>query len=301
MKKIHVGFLMSYDYEKLKLSLPPVYKDADAIFIATDIKQRTWAGNTFEISADFYEWLERFDTDKKIIFYKDDFYIPELTALQNDTRERYMLSLKMGIGNWLIQVDSDEIFINFSAFITDLRKYDSYLDSPHKHPIQIAGFSIIVYKYLEDGLLYVDEPTKVQLATNYPNYKVARKTDERVIYTRHTLLHECLSRSEEELRFKLDNWGHNVDVNEGFLDKWIRVNKDNYKTIRDVYYMEPERWKKLGFFESKDLDEIKELITEKPNLNMSKLYLLSKNFGQWFKHLKLFNWNKKHDFESYFN
>lgn len=159
-----------------------------------------------------------------------------------------MLFLKRGIGNWWIQVDLDEIFIDFSAFITDLRKCDSYLDSPHKHPIQIAGFSIIVYKYLDDGLLYVDEPTKVQLATNYPNYKVARKTDERVIYTRHALLHGCLSRSEEELHFKLDNWSHNVDINEGFLEKWKRVNKNNYKTIRDVYYMEPERWKKFGFF-----------------------------------------------------
>jgi hypothetical protein len=46
--------------------------------------------------------------------------------------------------------------------------------------------------------------------------------------------------------------------------------------------------KNLVFFGSKDLEEIKELITEKPNLNMSKSYLLSKNFGQWFKHLKLF-------------
>ena len=46
MKKIHVGFLLSYDYEKLKLSLPPVYKYSDAIFIAMDINNKTWSGNT---------------------------------------------------------------------------------------------------------------------------------------------------------------------------------------------------------------------------------------------------------------
>ena len=34
MKKIQVGFLLSYDYEKLKNSIPPVYNSADAIFIA---------------------------------------------------------------------------------------------------------------------------------------------------------------------------------------------------------------------------------------------------------------------------
>jgi hypothetical protein len=38
MKNIHVGFLLSYDYEKLKMSIPPVYKSADRIFIAMDEK-----------------------------------------------------------------------------------------------------------------------------------------------------------------------------------------------------------------------------------------------------------------------
>ena len=122
MKKIQVGFLMSYDYEKLKYSIPPVYKEADTIYLALDNKQRTWKGNRFEIDKDFFTWIETFDTAKKIKIYRNNFYIPELSTLQNDTRERYLLAKEMGIGNWLIQVDADEIFIDFKGFVNTLKK-----------------------------------------------------------------------------------------------------------------------------------------------------------------------------------
>src|SRR5690606_7853070 len=131
---------------KLKLSLPPVYKYSDAIFIAMDINNKTWSGNTFEIDDSFFKWLEAFDVDHKITIYKDDFCIKELNAIQNDTRERYVLSQKMGIGNWLVQVDADELFIDFEKFVKTLRKYDHYLEHPKKQPIQIAGFLINIYK-----------------------------------------------------------------------------------------------------------------------------------------------------------
>lgn len=140
MKKIHVGFLLSYDYEKLKLSIPPVYNAADKIFIAEDSNKKTWSGNEFVVDESFYEWLKEFDVDNKIEFYRDDFYIPELTAIQNDTRERHLLSMKMGIGNWLIQIDSDEYFIDFDSFIANLRKYDHYLDNPKKIKFNLLAF-----------------------------------------------------------------------------------------------------------------------------------------------------------------
>lgn len=300
MKQIVVGFLMSYDYEKLKLSIPPVYKEADKIYIALDHKQRTWKGEHFDVNPDFFDWLTNFDVDNKIEIYRDNFYIPELTTIQNDTRERHLLSLKMGIGNWLVQVDADEIFIDFKQFVSTLRQYDSYLDNPKSKPIQIAGFLINIYKYLEEGLLYVDEPTKVMLATNYPNYKNARNNKERVIYTNNVLLHECLSRSEEDLKFKLKNWGHSHQINDAFFDKWKRANKDNYQELKNVFYLDPTIWKSLDYFPSQDLKDIKKEVEKNEKLQPSKSFLRKKNFGQWFKFLKVFK-RSKINFESYFN
>lgn len=285
MKKIHVGFLLSYDYDLLKLSIPPVYKTADKIFLAVDMELRTWKGQKFTIEKEFYSWLREFDIDNKIEIYEDDFYKSELSTLENDTRERTMLSQKMGIGNWLIQVDSDEYFIDFEKFVEDLRKYDSYLDNPENNKIQIFAFWLIIYKYTENGILYIDKPQKSVFATNYPNYKNARRTNERVIYFDSLVLHESVARSEEQLRFKLENWSHNLDVNKDFLNKWIAVNENNFQEMTDFYYIEPERWKKLSYFPTNNIQEIKHIVSNTKSLHISKTFILLKNIGQWFKFL----------------
>ncbi len=285
MKKIHVGFLLSYDYELLKFSLPPVYDAADRIFIARDKESRTWKGQEFNVDPEFYVWLKEFDTQNKIEIYEDDFYLPELSTIQNETRERTMLSEKMGIRNWLIQIDSDEYFIDFKKFVTDLRQYDAYLDNPDKHKIQIFAFWAIIFKYTEHGILYIDEPQKAAFATNYPNYKCGRRTNERIIYINSIVLHESVARTEAQLRFKLENWGHNVDVHKDFLNKWISVDETNYKTMTDFYYIEPERWKTLNYFPTKKIDEIKHFVSTSNNIKITKTFLMMKNFGQWFKFL----------------
>lgn len=285
MKKIHVGFLLSYDYELLKLSIPPVYKAADKIFLAHDKDFRTWNGKNFNVNPDFFSWIKDFDIDNKIEIYQDNFYLPELSTLENDTRERTMLSQKMGIGNWLIQVDSDEYFIDFEKFVRDLRKYDHFLNNPEKNKIQIAAFWLIIYKYTKNGILYIDKPQKSVFATNYPNYKNARRTNERVIYLDSLVLHESVARNEDDLRFKLENWGHNKDVNKDFLNKWISVNENNYQEMTNFYYIEPERWKKLSYFPTNKIQEIENIVANSESLKISKSFILFKNFGQWFNFL----------------
>lgn len=298
MKKIQVGFLMSYDYELLKKSIPPVYEHADTIFLALDHKKRTWSGNLFEIDDSFYQWLKEIDVQNKIVIYEDDFYVPSITGMQNDTRERHMLANKMGLGNWIIQVDSDEIFIDFPKFIKKLREYDSYLVNPEKHPIQFAGFHINVYKYLEEGMLFINKPTKLLLATNYPNYRYAKNTKSRIVYDDTYILHEGLARTEEELLLKLDNWSHKHDVNPNFLEKWRMANKDNYQNIKDVFYLDAHIWPELGYFPTSDLNEIKKMVYSDPKMAVSKFKLWKKNFGQWFKHLFK---KTRNDFEPYFD
>jgi hypothetical protein len=199
MIKIQVGFLVSYDYELLKNAIPKVYKESDTIFLAIDKNKKTWNGEDFSIEDAFFTWLTVIDIDKKIEIYEDHFYQSDLSTMECEVRERKLLSEKMGIGNWLIQLDADEYFIDFSGFVKDIRRYDSYLSNPSKTPIQISAYLVNIYKFVGDGFLYVNEPTRCLVATNFANYKVGRNTRKRIIYTKNLILHETLSRSEKDL------------------------------------------------------------------------------------------------------
>ena len=68
------------------------------------------------------------------------------------------------------------------------------------------------------------------------------------------------------------------------MEKWLAVNENNYSEFKNFYYIEPDRWKKLGYLNSKDFNEIMHIAENDKNFNISKIFLFFKNFGQWFKH-----------------
>ena len=188
----------------------------------------------------------------------------------------------MGIGNWLIQLDADEYFLNFKEFTTFLKNNNKYVKPSYKKEIQISAYLVNIYKFVEDGFLYVDEPTRCLTATNKPNYKVGRNTRKRIIYTNNLILHETLSRSEEELEMKLKNWGHKNELNSQFLAKWKIASKENFMDLKDVFYIEPEKWKSLNYVVGKNINEVSKNFNSKSFLP-SPFYIWKKNFGQWFK------------------
>jgi hypothetical protein len=284
MGKIQVGFLISYDYILLKNALPQVYDYSDSIFLAIDKHRKTWNGANFTIDNSFFDWIKEIDVANKIEIYEDQFYIENLTTMECEVRERKMLSEKMGIGNWLIQLDADEYFINFKEFTKFLKKNNNYIKPSYKKEIQISAYLVNIYKFVEDGFLYVNEPTRCLTATNRPNYKVGRNTRKRIIYTSNLILHETLSRSEEELEMKLKNWGHKNELNSQFLVKWKSASKENYMDLKDVFYIEPEKWKSLNYVLGKNINEVSKNFSSKSFLP-SPFYIWKKNFGQWFKFL----------------
>lgn len=284
MKKIQVGFLLSYDYELLKNAIPPIYDSADSIFLAIDKDRLTWNGNLFYIDDSFFLWLKEFDVEHKIKLYEDSFYVPELSTMECEVRQRKMLANKMGAGNWIIQLDADEYFLNFKKFISDLKKYDKYLITSNRKQVQISAYLINIYKFVEDGFLFVNEPTRCLTATNFPSYIIGRNTRKRIIYTNNVILHETLSRTENELEIKLKNWGHKNEINSSFLDKWKSATKENYKELKDVFYIEPEKWKSLSYVSGKNMNEFSNNFDFDTFLP-SKFYIFKKNIGQWFKFL----------------
>ncbi len=288
MKKIQVGFLVSYDYELLKSAIPQVYTNADTIFLAIDVNRKTWNGKPITIDPSFFDWISTYDKDGKIVIYEDDFSKPELTTMQCEVRERKMLANKMGIGNWLIQLDADEYFINFEKFVWYLKTKNHLLDNPEENKVQFHPFHVSLYKKTKNGYLYVDEATKTVVATNYPDYRVGRKTHGKVIYVNALILHECLSRNREDLITKLSNWGHNTDIDlDGFMAKWDSVNENNYKEMTGFFYMKPSVWERLDFIEGENITEVfKNFKTQKEEqLYKSKFYIFKKNLGQYLKHL----------------
>jgi len=285
MKKIHVGILLSYDYPKLKKSLARIYDFSDRIFIAKDINNLTWSGNSFEVNVTFFDWLNEFDKDNKIEIYEDNFFIPELTPIENDTRERQLLSKKMGENNWIIQLDCDEYFVDFKGFVSTLKKYDHYLKKDSQD-IQIVAYHINLYKYDNNGVFYISNPTRFEIATNNPNYVYARKTKKRKIYTPTLILHECIARDENQLKQKFDNWGHKDDVKNkfNFFEKWKSTNINTYKDKKNLFYLEPSLWKSLSYVKGNNITEI---ITnlDIESLKPSNFSLLKKNTGQFIKFL----------------
>ncbi len=284
MNKIQVGFLVSYDYELLKFAIPPIYENSDTIFLAIDKNRKTWKGENIEIAPSFFDWIKEFDVNNKIHIYEENFYVEGFSTMECEIRERKLLAEKMGVGNWLIQLDSDEYFFDFKTFVKYLKANNHFLTD--KEHIQICCFKINLYKNVKGGVLYVDKFDKFMVATNKPIYKVGRHGKCRSIYVSSIALHDCLSREREDLIKKLNNWGHNADIDqESFMKKWDTVDETNYQEHEGFFYLEPMHWKTLKFMPGNTLDEILNNFKNDKSEGISNWFLMKKNFGQWFKFL----------------
>lgn len=263
--KFRVGMLLSYDYELLKISISIIYPHVDEIYLSRDYQERTWKNSKFTIDPSFFEWLNHFDTEKKIKLYFDDFYKSELTPIQNECRQRRMMASKMLDSIWYIQLDPDEYFIDFRGFLNFLKKQNSKSIRNRKEKIQIACFLSILYKEGKKGFFYVSKPLeRVLIATNYPNYKNARMNNEQIFYSPFIILHQSWARKREELLYKINNWGHSGEFNiNKYISFWDSINENNYPKVKNFHPIEAKKWKKLGYINGKDIQEVRENLKKK--------------------------------------
>ena len=82
--------------------------------------------------------------------------------------------------------------------------------------------------------------------------------------------------------------------------KWKKANKDNYDEIKNVFYLNPKQWSSIGYIKTKNIEELKHNLKNIDIKKITSFFILSKNFGQWFKHLKLLKNKSNPKFESYF-
>lgn len=253
---IKISYLVSYDYDMLLTSVKQVYKYVDKIIIAIDKNRKTWNGILFVIPQSFFDEVKEFDVDNKIELYFDNFYLPELTPVQNETRERNMVLAKLGKG-WKIQLDVDEYIYDFKSVASFLNKYSFLTLFPKLTPICFKGKLITLFRSLPEGFLYIENNEQFVFITNQSfNTDLRNNFKIRNFYTNIAVIHQSWARSEDEIFFKINNWGHRDDFNTlEYFNFWKNVTSENYSLFKDFHPISPKIWNKLLFMDSLTIDE----------------------------------------------
>jgi len=256
-KVIKVAFCVSYDWEMLHNSLPRVYPQADMICLGVDRNRRSWAGKKFDFDeAAFQDFVRGLDTEGKIDVYEDDFALPGLNSRENGNRHRQLMAGRMGKGGWHLQVDADEYFLDFKAFVD--RLLEIHPDpSGNEKAVNVCANWIPVIKKVDGGYLYVDFgprlPETVPIATNRPHYERARHNGHFNILTPCFIVHETWARSDDDLWFKINNWGHAAEELEAhdrrlsYYKLWQSLDRNNFQYIYNFHPATPKTWPGLQF------------------------------------------------------
>jgi hypothetical protein len=269
---IKVGYLVSYDYNMLLTSIKQLYNYVDRIFIAIDTNRKTWSGNNFELPQSFFDEIKSFDSNNKIEFYFDNFYISELLPIECETRERNMLLKKMGKG-WLIQLDVDEYIYDFSKVAKYLKKYWYLTLFPKLTPIIFNGKLVTLYRQLTNGYLYIENNERFSFITNQSNYTYTRNNHTvKNHFSNINVIHQSWARTEDEIQMKILNWGHRDDFDtQRYFEFWKNLSSDNYMNFKNVHPIVPEVWNELHFSPSTSIDEF---ISKYASNNLQKFIFL---------------------------
>jgi len=286
---IKVGYLLSYDYKFIFNSIKQIYDYSDKIFICYDQDGKTWAGNDFEIPENIFSEIKKLDHQKKIVFYADTFFIKGISTIDLDTRQRNMLAKKMGDGGWHIQIDSDEYPVGFGKLTHFLRKQKYLLRNPEKTPVNFFVNFVTLFKQTEDGFFVVAPYSEsCFLITNIPEYVNARyPKNNYTLKLNFNNIHQSWARSPEEIRQKINNWGHNNDFDtQEFYKRWYDLSKENYSEFKNFHPLSPGDWKELIFIPAKNTEEfIVNFEKDHPQKNISMPLKLKKRVKLYLKSL----------------
>lgn len=254
--KIKVGYLLSYDYHMFLTSVKQLYDYVDKIVVGIDQDYKTWSGNSFEIPKSFFAEVKAFDKKNKIQFYFDTFYIPNLTPMECETRERNLVLAKLGKG-WKIQLDVDEYVYDFKSVAKYLKNYWYLTLFPKYTPICFQGVLITLFRQLPNGYLYINNNESFPFITNQmANVHTRRNDSIRNHFSDIKVIHQSWARSEEEIQFKINNWGHRDDFDtQKYFEFWKKLDSANCINYKNIHPIVPEVWDKLYFFASASIDD----------------------------------------------
>jgi hypothetical protein len=240
---------LAYDYRMAWAAIRSYYDIADEIVLGLDRDRISWNNKPFSLDEDgFKRGLEAVDPLRKVKIVEADFH-SQGTALANDTFERNALSIHCRPGNWVVQIDSDELVQNPAEFRAWMLK--------RRGPWLVLGRWTVVFKRFGDDYLVVDKDGDwVSLATRLRGqYTGCRDTQEFKRRSPIRLLHFSWGRDEAGLKQKLESWTHANDFDTAaFFRLWQSVNLANYKDIRDFHPIQEPDWPSLRLIRKGDPD-----------------------------------------------
>ena len=276
--KIKVCICVAYDWAYLKYSLPLIYPYADSICISLDKDLMSWSGNSFFFDKEaFNEFINGIDNEGKIILYEDNFHLPGLLPIQNECRQRLLMTEQLGEGGWFFQIDADEYFLNFKDFVAYLR------NTKIKRKVNITCPFIEIYKQDQEGYFLIDVESPLNLrfinmATNAPKYDYGRVNGYFNIKTNFFVLHNTMARTTDEVYEKIKNWGHSHEVNkEEVFSQWKNIDKRNYQEYKNFHPLSPSAWPSLKFIDAANIEELGDKIKEADLYHLSRKTLLLQN------------------------
>jgi hypothetical protein len=258
---VKAGICVAYDWEFLKLSLPVLYPHVSSICLSVDSELKSWNGNTFQMDWQGLDQLvKHVDTDQKIFLLKEPFYNAGRTPIANECYQRKRMAEVLGSADWYVQIDTDEIFINAKQFIANLKKH-----APSKRPVNIHGIWANLIKKTDKGFVYSVLKTP-PLATNQPVYEYGRTNGHFNVYTNSFLAHITWARDQEEVKYKLMNWGHSHEFNGvSFYNMWQAIDDYNWRYLRDFHPMSKGNMDRLYFLAAANVNEFIRKFDETPH------------------------------------
>jgi hypothetical protein len=232
--------LLAYDYRYAFNAIRSYYDIADEIILGLDCDRLSWMRQPFTIDLnEVNAFITHVDKGKKIRICEGNFHSAD-HPMTNDSIERSTLSMQCAPGNWVVQIDGDEILMNAA----DFRRFMETADPQYNIMARWIG----VFKAFGNQVLVIDPPTELApVATKLRGqYTGARATKQQGVMSPLNLLHFSWGRTPQELLMKLTNWSHAKDFNiDAFFKMWQSITLENYQQVRNFHPLHGPTWQSL--------------------------------------------------------
>ena len=277
--RVGAVMVVQNDAETVERSLASFYDHVERIVVSTDLR-RGWSGKSITPD-DTVARIRAFDRDSKIEIIEGDFY-QHTEPMLNDTAQRQFTSDRLkarapGL-DWIVQVDADEVFQDFTYFKEALNAQSTAV-------VGVSWRWMLLFNRLDDGRYLVivnqdGEPILEQFAVAHrPEYALAScreatlplrggKPDKAAQYIApldlpfgKAVLHYSYAKSKKRVQEKLQTWSHAHEINaDAFFALWQR-SKTDWRSLHDFHPTYPIAWPALRPFA---LEELRAMGDQRP-------------------------------------